>query len=51
VLQGLDIGVGIRVGEAGETSADYLVRDVDAVREFLIKWEHITHWSLEGDKT
>lgn len=48
VLRGLDIGVGIKVGDAGETSADYRVRDVDAVLEFLIKWERIARGSLKG---
>jgi trehalose-phosphatase len=50
VLRGLDIGVGIKVGDAGETSADYRVRDVDAVLEFLIKWERIARGSLKGDE-
>lgn len=50
VLRGLDIGVGINVGDAGETSADYHVRDVDAVLEFLIKWEQIARGSLKGDE-
>ena len=50
VLRGLDIGVGIKVGDACETSADYRVRDVDAVLEFLIKWERIARGSLKGDE-
>jgi len=49
VLRGLDIGVGIKVGDAGETSADYRLRDVDAVREFLVKWEQqLARGSLKG---
>lgn len=47
VLQGLDIGVGIKVGDSDETSADYRVRDVDAVLEFLTEWERMTGGSLQ----
>jgi trehalose-phosphatase len=50
VLGGLDIGAGIKVGDSGETYADYRVRDTDAVLEFLTKWERIVSGSLEGDE-